>query len=166
MKVEEMPEKLCNCYSAWAFVIKIIFINKYLTKAEEGQRSFINSLEENDTKRQTMLKNLLIRQLKDTDEAGWLQSKLLNDLLELRLEKCGQVQKHVDTYFGVVNDLKSNGLTLDDDDIIICLLASLNQDYAEFVTDVCFGPEEEFTSKAVREKLLLEKWTGIKRKGS
>lgn len=158
-----MPEKLHNHYSAWAFMMKIIFINKYLTKAVEGQRSFINSLEENCIKRQAML---AIRQMKDTDEAGWLQSQLLNDFLELRLEKGGQVQKHVDRYFGLVNDLKSNGLILHDHDIIICLLASLNQDYAEIVTDVCVGPEEDFTLKAVREKLLQTKWTGIKKKGS
>src|SRR3984957_18706228 len=95
---------------------------------------------------------LAVYEAKDLPGKLFLRRQFSN----MRLEDGMTMQQHINNIKNVVDQLKSVGSPVTDDDIAVVLLNSLNGKYDSLVVALESRPPEELTSSAIAARLLQE----------
>ena len=96
--------------------------------------------------------------LKKHHEKSTLTNKvfLLKRICSMKLEKCGNMEEHVDTRLNLVHKLTALGETLKENMVVAMLFVSLPASNSSLITTLESRPEDELTLEFVKGKLIVE----------
>lgn len=177
-KSENLVEKLNSTnYGTWKFLMKMFLIEKDCWEAIEQTEEVMN---EEMTKKDRKALALIARCIEKSQlflirnhgnsAAAWksiqdhyqrsnmmMKVKLNRRLREKKLAVGGSMPEHINAILQFIDQLQDIGTTVEDEEAVVILLTSLNDDYDGIITALSAWPEDRVTMANVRSS-LIEEW--------